>query len=243
MGKKQHIILTPLLIIVAAILALAATAAAQSSSSNYRVNEVFFGSGGELEACSGSYCAKQSAGELGVGETSSNSYRAQVGFNTTDVPLLEVAVNGNVNFGALAFDEVRSGSAQVQVRTYLANGYIMTVTGTPPKNGSHIMNAPGVPTASQPGTEQFGINLRANSSPSVGADPVQVPDGSFSFGAVTANYNTPNYFMYQTGDTVAYSNSSSGRTDYTFSMIANASRLTPGGVYTTDLSVVVTATF
>ena len=243
MGIKQYIV-SPLLLLGVVFL-LGGIAAAQSASPGYRVDEVFFGSGGELEACSesGEYCARQSAGELAVGSTSSGAYSAQVGFNSTDEPLLEVAVNGMVNFGVLEFDQTRSGSANVQVRTYLASGYTMVINGASPTNGGHALATPAVPTASQTGTEQFGLNLRANTTPVVGADPVQVPDDTFSFGVPSASYNIPNYFMYQSGDTVAYSNRSSGQTSYTLSMIANSSELTPGGIYATTLNVVVTATF
>ena len=56
--------------------------AAQSNSSNYSVDEVFFGSGGELNACSTSFCSKQAAGETTVGNTSSSNFQAQTGFNS-----------------------------------------------------------------------------------------------------------------------------------------------------------------
>ena len=119
----------------------------------------------------------------------------------------------------------------------------MVINGAPPTNGGHALATPAVPTASQVGVEQFGVNLRTNTTPAIGADPVQVPDDTFSFGMPGTNYNIPNYFMYQSGDAVAYSNRSSGQTNYTLSMVANSSELTPGGTYTTALNVVVTATF
>lgn len=218
-------------------------AAAQSTSPNYRVDEYYFGTGGELNACSGNYCSKQSAGELAVGRTASANYQAQVGFNTSDTPILEVAVNGSVNFGELEQNTTGTGTANVQVRTYLSSGYNMIIAGSAPKINSHTMATPNTPTPSTPGTEQFGINLVDNSSPDIGDNPEQVPDGSFSFGIPTANYNISNQFMYQNGAIVASSNTSSGQTNYTLSFIANMSKTTPAGVYTTDLSVVVVAAF
>lgn len=229
------------------LLVFSSTALAQSSSTNYMVNEYFFGSGGELEACSDAYCSKQSAGETAVGNTSSNLYDAQAGFNTTDEPVLEVMTSGSVDFGVLSANETKSGSVAVQVRTYLASGYTMRITGPAPTMSSneetHSLISPSTPTAPAAGTEQFGVNLRANNTPSVGADPVQVPDSSFSFGLLTTDYNTPDLYMYSDGAPVAYSDSSSGQTNYTVSMIANMSNLTPAGKYTTNLSVVVTSTF
>src|ERR1039457_1765329 len=83
---------------IAALLVWAATpvfaTSFQSSSTNYGVNEAFFGAGGSLDSSSSNYQAKLSAGELAVGSSTSNNYQMHAGFNTTDVPLLEFAVNG-----------------------------------------------------------------------------------------------------------------------------------------------------
>lgn len=241
MGIKRTLL--SLVLAVVPMAGVAGLAAAQSTSPNYRVDEYYFGTGGELDASSQNYRAKQSAGELGVGNTKSSSYQAQVGFNTTDVPMLEVAVNGDVDFGILDTETTAIGTANIQVRTYLASGYNMIIAGPAPTYAGKALNSPSMPTAAQPGTEQFGINLVDNSSPNIGTNPEQVPDNTFSFGLPTANYITPNEFMYQDGDTVAHSNSSSGQTNYTLSMIANMSNATPAGRYTTGLSVVVVAAF
>jgi len=218
-------------------------AAAQSTSPNYRVDEYYFGTGGELESCSGNYCSKQSAGELAAGHTQSANYQAQVGFNTSDTPILEVAVNGTVNFGLLDPDTTATGTANVQVRTYLSSGYDMVIAGSAPKINSHTLNSSAFSGPSTPGQEQFGINLVKNTSPNVGDNPQQVPDGSFSFGLPTSNYSVENEFAYQDGAPVASSTSSSGQTNYTISFIANMANNTPAGKYTTDLSVVVVAKF
>lgn len=241
MGWKQ--ILSSALLVAGSLAVLGGVAAAQSTSNNYRVDEYYFGTGGELEACSGNYCSKQSAGELAAGNTKSANYQAQVGFNTSDTPILEVAVNGEVNFGVLDPESTATGTANVQVRTYLSSGYNMVIAGSAPKINAHTINTSAFPEESEPGKERFAINLVDNSSPNIGANPEQVPDDSFSFGIPTSNYNVPNWFMYQDGATVASSNSSSGQTNYTLSFIANMANNTPAGKYTTDLSVVVVAAF
>lgn len=221
----------------------AVTVAAQSSSNSYKVDEVFFGSGGVLQACSGSYCAKQSAGETAVGLTKSANWQAHAGFNTTDTPMLELAVNGNIDLGTLEPDNTGVGTANIQVRTYLASGYSMMIVGEPPRNASHTLKTTTAPEPSQKGTEQFGINLRQNTELNIGADPVQIPDDTFSFGLPVGNYGTVDQYMYQNGDTVAYSSSSTGQTNYTLSMIANISNATEAGRYSGSFSVVVTSTF
>lgn len=242
MGLKYKSLITGV-VIAAAAAGFVSVASAQSSSTNYRVDEYFFGNGGELEACSGSYCAKQSAGETTVGNTASTNYQAQAGFNTANEPVLEVAVNGDVNFGILDPASTKYGSATVQVRTYLASGYNMIITGPSPTYGPSSLSPIAFPAASTAGTEQFGINLRANTTPIVGADPVQVPSTEFSFGMPAGDYNTTNSYKYINGDIIATSSSSSGQTNYTLSMIANISPVTPAGQYKSDLSIVVVSSF
>lgn len=232
-----------LLLVFGSVVALAGVATAQSSSTNYKVNEYFFGSGGELEACSDQYCSKQSAGELTVGNTSSSSYQANAGFNTSSDPILEVAVNGDVDFGLLSTEHTATGTVNVQVRTYLASGYNMIIRGTAPNYAGEALDAMSAGDEAETGKEQFGINLRNNSAPNIGTDPVQVPDNTFSFGLPTADYNTPNQFKYLNGDTIAYSDSSSGQTNYTLSMIANMAELTDAGRYETKLSIVIVPVF
>lgn len=241
MGWKQ--IVSSAALTIGSLVVLGGVAAAQSTSEHYRVDEYYFGTGGELEACSDEYCAKQSAGELAAGNTKSANYQAQVGFNTSDTPILEVAVNGEVNFGVLDSETTATGTANVQVRTYLASGYNMVIAGSAPKINAHTLNTSAFPEAANPGTEQFGLNLVDNSDPDVGDDPEQVPDDTFGFGLPNGNYTVPNQFMYQDNATVASSDSSSGQTNYTISMIANMANNTPAGKYTTDLSVVVVSQF
>src|SRR5258708_38765685 len=91
---------------LALLLTLAMTAAAMgggySSSPDYQVNEVFFGAGGELNACSTNYCSKQSAGETAVGNTASPTFQAQAGFNTDRTPYIQIEVSiTNINLGTL----------------------------------------------------------------------------------------------------------------------------------------------
>lgn len=106
------------------------------------------------------------------------------------------------------------------------------------------MSSLATQTASSAGTEQFGINLTANTSPAtVGATPVQVPDGTFSFGFANTNYDDPNLYRYNNGDTIAQSNSSSGTTNYTISYLVNISTITRAGTYNFTHSVNVVSTF
>ncbi len=146
-------------------------------------------------------------------------------------------------------DDTHTGTAtsSVHVVTYLSSGYVMQVVGAPPSQGSHNLNVPlgtgGTPFTSQQGTEQFGINLVANTAPALGANPVDQPAGTTDTAVVKSNYATNNEFAYTDGDIVAQSAIGNGETDYTLSMIINVSKVTPGGQYTGAYAMVVTSTF
>lgn len=219
---------------------------AQSSSTNYKVEESFFGTGGELDASSTNYRAKQSAGELVVGNSASANYQFQGGFNTSDEPLLEVAVNGGTyDMGNLDMSSTGAVTASFTVRNYLSSGYVVQLNGTPPTDSvsGHTLDAMAAAASSTPGTEQFGVNLVDNGNPDIGSNPAQVPDNTYSFGTAVAGYDTANLFKFVDGDTIAMSPKSSGQTNYALSIIANVARATPSGQYGGHLSLQVIPTF
>ncbi len=212
-----------------------------SSSTNYKVTETQIGGVGTSEKdCSDNYCAKISAGDLVAGSGKSASYSAQFGSNTTADPLLEVITQaGTTDMGVLDTNVTGTATAFIKVRNYLSGGYIIQITGNPPSQGIHTLSALSTPSTSHQGAEQFGINMVDNTSPNIGANPVQVPNNGFSFGEAATDYDTPDLFKYVNGDIVAQSLSSSGQTEYTLSMIINVSGATPGGRYNGNLSAVV----
>jgi hypothetical protein len=215
-----------------------------SYSDDYSVTETQFGSGSVLNSCSEEYCAKASAGDLGAGRSSSENYSSASGGNTSNEPTLDVTTTMNTqDLGVLDSGTTASTTAKVKVRTYLSDGYTIQINGNTPHMGTHHLTALSDATESQAGREQFGINLVDNSTPNVGADPLNVPENSYSTSMIKAGYNTPNQFKYHEGDVLAESNLSTGETDYTISMILNISNLTPGGYYTSSFAAVVTPTF
>lgn len=238
-----------------AVSSAACSSGLQTCSSDYGVGEVFFGSGGNLNSCSTSYCSKQSLGETGEGNTKSTDYQAQGGFNTDRIPSLTLLVNTtSVNLGTIGTSTTGTGTATFSVKSYLADGYVVQTAGTPLSQGSYTVAGMSSTAASSPGTEQFGINLVANNSCagvangnggtiSGSSNPVEVPSSSFSFGAAASGYNTACQFKYVNGDTIASSNSSSGETDYTMSYVFNVKPLTPAGTYTMTQTIIATSTF
>jgi hypothetical protein len=179
-----------------------------------------------------------------VGKASSANYSAQFGANTDNVPLLEVITEAGIqNLGVLDTEHTATATRIVKVRNYLSKGYIIQLAGEPPSQGTHALTGITEPSTSHQGAEQFGVNLVANTAPSVGADPIQVPSNVISFGYVADDYVTQNLFKYINGDIVAKSDSSTGETDFTISMIINVSNTTPAGRYGGSLSAIVVPTY
>jgi len=214
-----------------------------SSSPNYRVDQTIFGTGGETDLTSAQFNARATVGELGIGELNSTNFRAFAGFNTTDEPYIEFVVTGNnIDLGYLDTSQSSTAQGQFYVRAWQAGGYTVTTDADPPTNATngYQFQTPTEPVVSTPGTEQFGINLVENTSPAVGVNPVQSPDGTFSFGQVANDYSQANNFLYNKGDAIAFSQESTSVTFFTVSYIFNISDATPSGQY--DFSHVLVAT-
>ena len=223
------------------------------SSSNYKVNETAFGSGGNIDANSASYNAQGSIGNLGVGESSSASYGAFAGFITPNEEYLELNVTaGTVDLGALTTTYTGIGSANFYVRSYINGGYVVKTMSQPPSNGAKVLTGMAAAATPTQGVEQFGINLVINTAPTnptyptgVGSNPSLQPNGSFANGIAATGYDTPNFYKYVVGDTIAQSGSGRawGQTNYTVSYIANIGAITPGGQYQAAHDIVVIPTF
>ncbi len=223
-------------------------ASAQGTSNSYRIDESFFGPGGNLDSSSTNYqfqSGQQSVGNTGVVEGNSTNYRVENGYTTTADPRLSCVLNtSTLNFGNFSTGSAITANATFSVLNYTAYGYIVSVIGNTPSNNGHNLSGINPTDTSHPGTEQFGINLVANTSPATfGSNPVQVPDSTFSFGSAATNYNTANNFRYVNGETIASAPSSSGETDYTISYIVNASTTTPGGKYSGNQVILCTGTY
>lgn len=222
------------------IIVVGSASAQTAVSPNYQITESEFNAGSMINSCSGQYCARASIGSLAVGGSEGEAYATEFGPITPEEPVIEVIVDpGESNLGMLETTKTATKTTIVRVRTYLSDGYVLQITGDPPKYGNYKLATPSTPTASIMGTEQFAINVAPNTAPAVGAAPLQVPAGQVVFGEVSDDYNTPNLFKYSSGDVVAHSSSKSGRTDYTISMIVNISNLTPAGNYSGDFAAVV----
>lgn len=229
-----------LLALLFAVGSTSAAMAATSSSNNYQVVETKFGPTSGQQSCSGEFCARATFGSIDGGKSASDNFSARFGQVIDGEPTLDVIIEpGKSNLGVLSADKTSTKTTIIKVRSYLSDGYVLKIKGDPPTYDGHTLFAPDAPTESNPGKEQFAINLANNTAPNIGAAPSQVPSADFSFGEAEASYDTPDKFMYQNSDIVAKSDKSSGRTDYTVSMIVNVSGDTPAGRYTSDFSAIV----
>lgn len=214
-------------------------------SPTYKIEESYIGPGGAIESSSPNYQGSSTTGDIGTGESRSTNFRQQSGFNTTNDPRLSVVINtSSVNFGSLSTSVATTRTSTFSVLNYTSYGYSVYTVGSPPSNGSHTLTGINPTAASVVGTEQFGINLKANTSPTTfGANPVQVPSTDFSFGASSTNYNTANNYRYVAGEKIAEATETSGQTNYTISYIVNVATTTPGGQYSGAQGIVVVATY
>jgi hypothetical protein len=144
------------------------------------------------------------------------------------------------DFGELNEFAPATATSQMSVATNDPTGYSIFVNGSTMTAGTNIIPALATQSASSVGVSQFGINLRANTSPAVGSNPTF---GSSATGTPNANYNTPNQFRFINGDLVAGTNLPSGYTRYTASYLVNVSEDQAPGVYATTLTYTAVASF
>lgn len=223
-------------------------AAQSSSSTNYRIDQTTFSTGSEQNLQSGQYKAQATVGDLGVGNTSSLNYQAYAGFNTTDEPYLEFVVTGsNIDLDYLDVGQTKTANGTFYIRAWQASGYVVTTESDPPTNltfPAQQIDPMVTPAASSAGTEQFGINLVANTAPTTfGAVPQQVPDNTFSFGVAATGYDVADTYKYIKGDIIAQSPKSTSVTIYTLSYILNIDDETTSGQYTFNHILVATGTY
>jgi len=148
------------------------------------------------------------------------------------------ASGSQINFGVFSKVQANYGTSQFLVATNAQNGYNITITGATLTSGNNIIPALSSLGASTPGTDQFGINLVANSDPAIGSNIAG--DGP---GFIASNYSSPNNFMFSSGDTIASSTIPSDYNRYTISYLVNVMNGQAEGVYATTLSYIAVGNF
>ena len=167
------------------------TVHAELESNSYRFEESTLGAGGLMQSSSANYSATDAVGDVAIGEAASANYQVQAGSKTSPDPTLTVQINTSASsLGAFSATAPSMATASFSVSNYTAYGYVVQIEGTPPKNGNRTIPALATEASSNVGTEQFGINLVANTAPqSIGANPDQ---GQFGAGVAHPDYATAN---------------------------------------------------
>ena len=143
-----------------------------------------------------------------------------------------------IDFGDFSPVATRSGTSVMQAQSNAANGYSITVNGTTLSSGVNTIPGLAVQSASTLGVSQFGMNIRANTTPAVGADPSGVGSGTF-----TANYGTANSYRYVSGDGVASASLPTNANTFTSSYVVNIGGAQAAGIYTSTMTYICTASF
>lgn len=148
------------------------------------------------------------------------------------------ATGNYVDFGDFSTSRTVTGQTQVLVATNAEFGYTIRTLGTTLTSGINTIPALATQDVSRTGVGQFGMNVRANSTPPVGNDP-QGP-GS---GSAAAQYNTPNYYKFVPGDVIISWPTTDSYRQYTITYIVNISSTQPPGIYVSTLQYVALASF
>lgn len=143
------------------------------------------------------------------------------------------------DMGSLSPNATLTAQSQMAIGTNASGGFAITAVGGQMAAGTHVIDSPTAPTLSQLGSNQFGINLVANTFPSIGQDP----EGPWTNAAPTNGYGDPNHYKFVSGDVVASSPNVSLMRKFTVSYILNSSKDLRAGVYTTTITYVASGRF
>lgn len=143
------------------------------------------------------------------------------------------------DMGELSPTSTLTARSQMAIGTNASGGFAITAYGIPPSAGTSTIAPLAVPTESRPGTNQFGINLVANTQPTIGTNP----EGAWTNAIASPGYDTPNKYKYVSGDVVATSPDVSLMKKFTVSYIINSKPDLRPGVYTTTISYIASGRF
>lgn len=149
------------------------------------------------------------------------------------------SVSGDyINFGDINSHATSSAQSQLLTTTNAAFGYTISVNGPTMTSGNNVIDELTTADVARPGTPQFGMNLVANVTPTVGANPTGPGNA-----APLSNYDQPDFFRYASGDSIATVNSADDYKKLTASYIINIPAGQPIGVYATTLTYICLANF
>ena len=143
-----------------------------------------------------------------------------------------------IDFGELSSKTARYGTSQMLIASNAVDGYYVSVDGATMSSGSNEITQLSNADVSRPGTAQFGLNLVGNSSPAVG----QGPFGP-GISSTTSTYQQPNFYKFNSGDTIISQPVPSDIRQYTASYIVNVPATQEPGIYVSTLTYICLASF
>ncbi len=160
--------------------------------------------------------------------------------------LLTFALGANsCDFGSLSAGQTKSCTHTLSASTNAANGYVISyIPTTTLTSGANTITGMGSQTASVLGTEQFGLNLKANTASGSHTASAFGANPSGGNGVAVSAYNTADQFKFvTTGETIAQAASTSATTLYTVSYIANITPITEPGLYSNLITYTIVASY
>ena len=149
------------------------------------------------------------------------------------------------NLGHFSATQTKSCTHTIAAASNATGGYVISyIPTTTLTSGANTITAMSSQTGSVVGSEQFGLNLKANTAAGsftatdFGADP------SGGSGTVMSGYQTANLFKFETaGADIAQTTGPSNLTTFTASFIANITTVSEAGTYTTPVTYNIVASY
>jgi hypothetical protein len=158
--------------------------------------------------------------------------------NTIQGQDCETAQGNYIDFGDFSTTKTSVGQTQMVVATNAEFGFLVAMQGTTMTSGTNVIPAMTAPDVSRAGVSQFGLNLRANSTPSAGQDP----QGLGLSAVVSSKYNQQNFYAFGSGDVLVQA-TDPDIAKYTVTYVTNIDKSQAAGVYVSTLTYITTASF
>jgi hypothetical protein len=160
---------------------------------------------------------------------------------SVDETLTFTLATATVAMGTLTSSSTGKGTSAMTVGTNGAAGYTVGYKGTTLTSAGGTIAAMAAATGSSIGTPQFGMNLMANATPSVGLAESGPGTGTVK---ASSGYDVANSYKFNVaGEDVATAAGATDVNTYTTSYIANINAMTPAGAYSTVITYTATANF
>lgn len=143
------------------------------------------------------------------------------------------------DMGNLDHQNTLTAQSEMAVGTNASGGFVIAAYGASMSAGLSVIAPLSEPTESQPGVNQFGINLVANTAPEIGSDP----EGEWANAVPSPDYAIPDHYKFIPGSVIASSPNVSLMKKFTVSYIVNSAENLRPGVYTTTITYIASGQF